>query len=474
MLKRLIVFTIILSLISLGCSSASKDPVTAFINVNLVPMTSDTVIPNQTVLVKGGRIETVGSSHEIKVPQKAIVIDGKGAWLMPGLADMHMHTKDDWTGPAWPVNPLILYLAKGVTTIRCFGPLGSSPEHVLKWRDDIKQGKQPGPTIYTSGPILFGPVPDPAKAVREQKEQGYDFVKIYSYVTQAEFHEVMATAREEDIYTAGHIPFLLGLDGVLSEGMDEIAHIEELDFEFLEIEPDMQRSRVEIFLDLVDQAGSKYKSDLGLDLKTLELKYGKSIREIASKLEGKDIPICTTLTVSECIVNKLSEPEAFLSHPENRYMPRAYLETFRLGQEKHQFLFSGHESLAPFKYRMERILTKELKRAGITLLLGTDSGTGSMGIVPGFSIHDELRILTEVGFTPYEALRTGTVNAAEVVEKMTGEGNFGTVEVGKKADIVLVRGNPLDDVGNITKPLGVMAAGRWYPAEKLNEMIDIR
>jgi hypothetical protein len=255
--------------------------------------------------------------------------------------------------------------------------------------------------------------------------------------------------------------------------MDEIAHIEELDFEFLDIDPDMSRNRVEIFLDIIKQAAERYESDLKLDPRSLEKKHGERIREIAVKLQGKDIPVCTTLVIAEGIVAKLSDPEAFLARPENRYLPPAYLETFKLGQEKHQFLFRDNEKLAPFKYRMEKITAKELKDSGITLLLGTDSGTGGMGIVPGFSIHDELRILTELGFTPFEAIRTGTVNAAKVVEKMTGEGDFGTLETGKKADLILARGNPLESVANIRDPLGVMAAGRWYPEEKLKEMIAI-
>ncbi|MCJ7500694.1 amidohydrolase family protein [bacterium] len=474
MFKRLLILAAILSLASFGCfPSNNKELITAFVNVNLVPMTSDAVLQDQTVLVKGGRIEAVGPADEVRVPRKATIIDGKSAWLMPGLADMHMHTQYDWIGPAWPVNPLKLYLASGVTTVRCFGPLESAPEHVLKWRDEIREGKLPGPTIYSSGPILFGPVPDPEGAVRGQKAQGYDFVKIYSYVTEQEFREVMSAAKEEGIYTAGHIPFLVGLDGVLSEGMDDIAHIEELDFEFLDLKPDMAMSRFAIFRGLVGQAASKYSSDLDLGANMLEEKYGEAIREVVSKLISKDIPICTTLTVSEGIVNKLSDPKAFIARPEIKYMPDAYLKTFRLGQEKHQVLLKGYEALGPFKYNMEIILAKELKRAGITLLLGTDSGTGGMGIVPGFSIHDELRILSEVGFTPYEAIRTGTTNAAKVVGKMTEEGDFGTIEAGKRADLILVRGDPLRDVANIREPLGVMAAGRWYPEEKLKGMIAI-
>jgi len=461
-------------LLGMGCFPAgSKEPVTAFVNVNLVPMIRDIIIPDQTVLIKGGRITAAGPSEKIRIPRKALVIDGAGAWLMPGLADMHMHTQYDWLGPAWPVNPLKLYLANGVTTIRCLGPLGGSEGLILEWREEIRNGKLPGPTLYTSGPVLFGPIQDPAGAIREQKAQGFDLVKIYSYVSAQEFHEVMKEAKETGIYTSGHIPFSVGLDGALSEGMDEIAHIEELDFEFLDLEPDMKQSRFAIFRGLVGQAASKYNSDFDLEIRALEEKYREAISEVVSKLNSKDIPICTTLTVAENIVNKLTDPQTFISRPENAYLPEAYLKIFRLGQENHQVLFSGYEALAPFKNNMERILAKELKRAGVTLVLGTDSGTGGMGIVPGFSIHDELRILTEVGFTPYEAIKTGTVNAAKVVEKMTGRGDFGTIEAGKRADLIMVRDNPLANVSNIKNPLGVMAAGRWYSEEKLKNMIAI-
>jgi len=96
-----------------------------------------------------------------------------------------------------------------------------------------------------------------------------------------------------------------------------------------------------------------------------------------------------------------------------------------------------------------------------------------MGIVPGFSIQDELRILVENGFTPYEALLTGTMNAARVAQEMTGEGNFETIEVDNRSDLILVRGNPLEDLTVIREPLGVMAAGRWYSAEALAKLIEI-
>ena len=197
-----------------------------------------------------------------------------------------------------------------------------------------------------------------------------------------------------------------------------------------------------------------------------------SVSSVATKVHSANVPVCTTLFLDEVIVEKLYEPEQFLSKPENRYLPRKYLAAFRQGREKHQMQFRGGEDFAPFKRTIDRILLKYLKEAEVFFVLGTDAGTGWMGLVPGFSIHDELRILTENGFTPYEAIKTGTVNAAIVVEKMNGNGDFGTIEIGKRADLILVKDNPLEDVANIKNILGVMASGRWYNKTMLQKFID--
>ena len=143
-----------------------------------------------------------------------------------------------------------------------------------------------------------------------------------------------------------------------------------------------------------------------------------------------------------------------------RYSRRRFFGLFARGEDGAQTVFAGeHKDLVvPLVYERDLWL-RELKEAGVFLVLGTDSGFG-MGIVPGFSIHDELLALTKKGFTPYEAIGTGTVNASKVVEAMIGVDDFGTIEVGKRADLILVRGNPLEDVANIRNPLGVMAAGR--------------
>jgi imidazolonepropionase-like amidohydrolase len=473
---------IALSLISvlscLKCRGSLPPPVQksediiVFQNVNLVPMTNEKIFNGQTVLVKGKRIIEIGPSKRIAVPQNARVIDGTGAYLMPGLADMHMHTRDNWDDwmSDWPVSPLLLYLANGVTTIRCFGPEMSG--YVLRWRDKINSGQLIGPTIYTSGPIIYGPVNNPKKIVLEQKAQGFDFIKLYSFLSKDEFHEAMIAAKQAGMYTAGHIPFQVGLEGVLSEGMDEIAHIEELSFEFVDFDRNKGLTGREWMPYVIKTAYQQVKPYFGLNMEELDEKFGVLVSSVATKVHSANVPVCTTLFLDEVIVEKLYEPEQFLSKPENRYLPRKYLAAVRQGREKHQMQFRGGEDFAPFKRTIDRILLKYLKEAKVLFVLGTDAGTGWMGLVPGFSIHDELRILTENGFTPYEAIKTGTVNAAIVVEEMNGNGDFGTIEIGKRADLILVEDNPLEDVANIKNILGVMASGRWYNKTMLQKFID--
>jgi hypothetical protein len=223
---------------------------------------------------------------------------------------------------------------------------------------------------------------------------------------------------------------------------------------------------------IIKTAYQQFKPYLGLNMEELYERFGNSMPSVATKVHSANVPVCTTLFLDEVIVEKLYEPEQFLSKPENRYLPRKYRAAFSQGREKHQMQFRGGEDFAPFKRTVDRILLKYLKEADVFLVLGTDAGTGWMGLVPGFSIHDELRILTENGFTPYEAIKTGTVNAAIVVEEMNGNGDFGTIEIGKRADLILVEDNPLEDVANIKNILGVMASGRWYNKTMLQKFID--
>lgn len=452
----------------------TDDRVTAFVHVNVVPMTTERVDSDQTVLISGGKIMAVGPSRSLRVPENATVVKGHGAYLMPGLADMHVHTREDWLGSRWPVCPLYLYLANGVTTVRDFGPAGGDLTYTLRWRDDLDWRTMTGPALYTSGMhVRFdrGTSLSAREIVEWNHTHGFDFLKIYSYVSSADFQAALATARDLGMYVAGHIPYPVGLESVIAEGIDEIAHVEELDWEFVEFDRNAAVAWEGWLPFLIGHILQQVDISSGFDREGFQVRYGDRLQAVVALLESNEIPVCTTMIIDDRIVEKLFSPEDFLSRPEIIYMPQDYLDAFREGVEKHQVQFRGIESLAHYKYGLDKLLLDELHRAGVPLLLSTDSGGGTMGIVPGYSVHDELRILVENGFTPYEAIATGTVNAARVVEEMVGTDDFGTIAVGKRADLILVNGNPLEDVANIKDPLGVMAGGRWYSATALGQLV---
>jgi hypothetical protein len=452
---------------------AQPIPATAFVHVNLVPMTEETVVKDQAVLIRGRKIVAIGPSSDLVIPKGALVVDGAGAYLMPGLADMHIHTRENWLSGDWPVSPFDLYLANGVTTTRDFSPGGPSPEYALRWRDEIAEGKRRGPTLYVAARLGFGPAGDAAEIVERRTAQGFDFIKLYSFLSEKEFREAMSAAKRLGAYTAGHIPFAVGLDGVIAGGMNEIAHVEELDFELLDFDRSMEREPREWFEYVIGAAAEQFGAASDFSIDDIKKRDRDRISGIIAKLRAADLPVCTTLAVGDIIVQKLFRPAAFLARSETTYLPAQYLDAFRAGREKHQGQFRGNEDVAAMKYEIERLLLAELKRAGVRLLLGTDSGTGAMGIVPGFSIHDELRILTENGFTPYAAIAAGTSRASTVLAAMTGKDAFGTVEVGKRADLLLVGANPLEDVSALKGLRGVMAAGRWYPRAALDRLIAV-
>lgn len=451
---------ILIFLLIMGCRD--NEGITAFTNVTLIPMTEETITANQTILVKGDRIFKIGPSREIKIPSNARVIDGQGAYLMPGLADMHVHLTGDW-----PLPQLDLYLANGVTTIRDI----DGRDFMLKWRDEIRTGKRVGPTLYVAAPTIRGDEKNPPELVLEHKS-GYDCIKLYSYLSTDDYHKVMEIAKNNQLYTIGHIPFAVGLDSIITAGMDEIAHVEELSFELIDFDRTKDLNPEEWLPYVINNAMQQNKISSGFDIKNIKKNQRERLSSIISKLKSANIPVCTTLVVDDVIVQKLFEPDTFLSRPQSRYFSQKYKEAFLQRREKHQIQFKGIKDLAPFKFGLDKTLLIELHRAGIPLILGTDAGTGAMGIVPGFSIHDELRILVDNGLTPYEAIATGTVNASKVVAAMTGENEFGTIEVDKRADLILVNKNPLEDIAHIKDNRGVMAAGKWYENSYLQAIIS--
>jgi len=433
---------------------------TALVNVNLIPMTGEKILPHQTVLTDQGRIVGLGPAEGAKVPEGARVIEGQGGFLMPGLADMHVHLRDDW-----PVPQLNLYLAHGVTTVR---DLDGRPD-MLRWREEIRAGKRAGPHIYASCPTIRGFEDRPSELVGRRVPGGYDCLKLYSFFSRPGFERTMARAKKEGWYTVGHLPIAPGLEGAIAAGMDEIAHLEELSWEFFDFDRQAEREPLEWYRYLVTLAAGLRENHPDPDSDYVR----RRLARVVDRVKAAGLRVCTTLAVNETVSLKLTRPRSFLDREESRYLPAGFKRAFRAGQDKHQLIFADHYDLAPVIVTWLKMLAGRLHRAGVDLVLGTDAGPGGLGIVPGFSLLDELELMVDSNLSPYEAIAAATRRASETAAAMTGADQFGTVEVGKRADLILLPANPLDDLAHLRQRLGVMAAGRWYERSELERMIAL-
>ena len=423
-------------------SAQNKDQVTAFVNVNLIPMTEEKIIKNQTVIVKGKKIWQIGSANVVELPEKAHIIDGTGCYLMPGLVDMHAHIRVKST------LPLKLYIANGVTAIRNMDAtenvLGGA--FILDWRNEIEGGKRIGPKIYTTGPIIRGYEVQPWRYITKHAKKGYDGIKIYEYFSEQDYRRAISVAKELKLYTVGHIPFSVGLNGVISEDMNEIAHIFVLVQELVDFDRDKNLSPHGWWPYIADAFVKMNSNSLDFNNANFQQSLRERTKILVDKLRETKIIVCTTLVMIEAAT---SEGKGYANQ-----------------------IFRGRKELATFFRTLCRDLFIELSQAGIPMVLGTDAGRLS-GVVHGSSLHDEMRIVTDLGFSPYQAIAACTKNAANVAEAMTGKNDFGTIEIGKRADFILVNQNPLEDVSNIQDNRGVMAAGRWYSKSTLEDMISL-
>ncbi len=448
----------------MACPSTAQE-ITVFRDVAVVPMTSETVLDAQDVVTRGSEIVAISPTGSTPVPQKATVIDGEGMYLMPGLADMHIHLD---TG--WPVDPLALYVANGVTTVRDM----AGSELLPPLRREVEKGARLGPNLLGTSPCVWGWETTPSRLVVEHKKMGYTAQKINSYLSPRDFRLVMRQVKRRDMYGVCHIPFRVGLDGVLEAKMDEIAHIEELVFEMADLDRnDPRLKRVETEPECIIEAFEK-KFDTTMTAELLKEAVRPEAREMARKIRAANVTICTTLATTELVGQKVNNASGVWARDYGPYFPKRFRNAMKSGSDRHLVAFRGKEWAARLLFEMSRTVLEELKAAGVAMVLGTDAGPWRLGTAPGFAMHDELRILTENGLSPYEAIALGTRNAAKVDVAMKGKGDFGTIEVKKRADLILLDHNPLDDVSHIRNHRGVMVAGKRHPREQLDQAIALK
>jgi len=426
-------------------TSAAPAAVTAFVNVNVIPMTTEQVLVDQTVVIADGLIRTIGSVDSVPVPEGAAVVDGTDRFLIPGLAEMHAHVPD--AGSTELERCFALFVANGVTTVR--GMLGQ-PSH-LQLRSDLLSGRVFGPRLITSGPSLNGRsvagAADGARQVREQHAAGYDFIKIHPGLDAAEFTAIATTANELGMPFAGHVPVAVGVRRALAAGMASIDHLDGYMAALLPANFDTSGGYGGFF----DVLLAGQASTGGID-------------ELAAETVRARTWVVPTETLIEQLINDIPGSELRVRE-EMRYIPGATLRRWLAEKEEQQQERGFTPEVAARAIAIRRQLILAVQRAGGRVLLGSDAP--QVFNVPGFSLHRELGLLVAAGLTPYEALQAGTTHVAEFLHL-----NTGAVQVGRDADLVLLDASPLDDIGNSRRVHGVMVRGTWYSSADIQQLLE--
>lgn len=459
---------IYLWIILLGFETIHAQPI-AFTNVTIIDVREGVAHPGMTVVATGDRITDIGSVDKIEVSDGATIIDGTGKYLIPSLWDMHAHiVSDNWVLPLLRVN--------GITGLRTMH--GGERIHDIK--EKRKDGNYLGFEFSYSSPIVDGPpglwsgsliaaTPEEGRAaVRKLYATGYDFIKVYSNLSRQTYFAIAEESRKLDYPFAGHVPWSVTTVEAIEAGQKGIEHMVGLNL--LVRKPDelqrMIRNRDTTLIDSHDQVDLFKWFDYVLqhhDATRLSL-----LMELAS---GSDTWFCPTLV--NLRASAYSNDPGFTNDDRLKYIPdeelsiwQAPLESGKFPKESINQNERQYELSRKYYHKVSSLL-KPMLDAGAKFLAGTD--ISNPYLFPGFSVHDELELFVEAGFTPLEALQTATVNPAIYLNRST---DLGTVEEGKLANLVLLDKNPLDDIRNTTTINAVMMRGKITDKEEIEWILN--
>ena len=431
--------------------------IATFVAIATAPLAADTVIRNGQVLTMQDGPEyrqldlVVRNGTFVDDPPAAgaTVIDAAGKFIIPGLAEMHAHvplTRFDRGAERYRDDVLFLWVANGVTMAR--GMLGH-PSH-LELRESLAANETLGPRLITSGPSFSGRdrSSDAARErVREQNAAGYDLLKIHPGMSPDVFHVVAATANAEGIRFAGHVTGSVGLIASLEVGQHTIDHLDG----FIETLVPPER--------LANRSASWFGADL-----TDDVVEGR-VESLLAALIAFGAAVVPTQTLLENVAGSLAELQA---REEYAYLPpnlrRSYSDAVR--GSANAFTPESAEAFLTLR----KGLIEAAFRAGVPILLGSDSP--QIFNVPGFATHRELHAMVAAGLTPYEAITTGTSAPA----RFYGQDElWGGIAPGRSADLIVLRDDPLADIGNTRSIDAVMVRGRYLARGELDAgLADIR
>ena len=450
------------------CISAqqSQTAVIALTHVTVIDMTGARPKPDMTVVLTGNRITAIGKTGQARVPRGAQVIDARGKFLIPGLWDMHVHfTETERTFP--------MFVANGVTGVR---NMGGAADDLFRWRAEVASGRLLGPRIVAGGPIVDGPDPaahgptvvvaniaDARKTVADLKQRGADFIKVYDRLPRDAYFAIIAEAKKQGLPVVGHVPLSVTTVEASDAGQKSIEHLGTIlegsstiaaELRQLEAAP-IPSGDFSEFPRRIAARGERM-------LDTYDEKRANELFAHLIRNQTWQVPTLVTKQ-SQTFIDDLSrEGDARL-----KYIPASEQEWW--SPQRNFFARYRTPEYIVFKKRLfqkELDLIGAMHRAGVPIMSGTDLSNAY--VFAGFSLHDELALFVQAGFSPMEALQTATRNPALFL----GESNSqGTVERGKLANLALLEANPLTDIRNTRRINAVILNGRYLSKDELQRML---
>lgn len=435
-------------------------------NVSIFSTDSLVMVPGQFVYISGGKIRSVDSISP--AIDDAVILDGTGKYLIPGLIDSHAHLLRS-------PNDLLLYLANGVTGIR---EMTGTEQH-LQWKADIIKGERPGPELFicskkmnsyrgfkkymtewTQPVIAIDEGTEVAAKIKTLKSKGFDGLKIGTFLDREHYLMVSEQSREQGIRLVGHIPLEVSLEDLWQSNQKEVAHIEE-------------------FMKFLNREFGGYTSENAQEFLAYVQSRGN---QLSKQIAAKGITVTSTLWLMQSFVRQKTDLPKLLSEVRLTYANTGLIEgtpiTSRgLGWLPKVNIYRWPEGMSPKEKedskiywqtyaKANEILLRSMVANGVTVLPGTDANCPVT--VPGFSLHDELTSLQEAGMDPRAVLEAATKKASAWMGN-----NTGSIASGLDADLVLLSENPLSQIGNTRTIEGVISKGRWYPKETLDNMLRV-
>ena len=432
------------------------------VDVSVIDVVRGHVIPHQTVTIRGERIEGIRPTTRAAPDASDSIVIGTGRFLIPGLWDMHVH-RVNAAGVASLSHLFPVYLANGVTGIRdMFGP-----PNAREFRTQIDALHVDAPRLILASPIIDGDPPawptsmtvrtakEARAAVTEQKRAGADFIKVYNRLSREAYFAIVDESNRQGITVAGHVPFAVSAREASLAGQVSIEHMRQIPLGCSSREADLQPKVV-----ATTTGSERYALLLEAARSLDELKC----RALAIILRQHHTWVVPTLSVG--LSEWRAHDPAWMADPRLRYYDEAMRQRLSGAQsvmkEWSAEQFSNAREFASYQQRLVKLLSE----AGVDLLAGTDAGNAF--VFPGFSLHEELALLVESGLTPLQALRTATLNPARF---MGSRADYGSITVGRKADLLVLDANPLSDIHNTTGIAAVILGGKVFERAALDAML---